>query len=72
MPVCGCPQVLNKAVKPPTPDAAKLAAVVSQQALAMQHVRMQLARLVKKAYPAQVRRKAHTPLEVVGGHEADS
>jgi hypothetical protein len=46
--------VLSKAVKPPTPDAAKLAAVVSQQQLAMQHVRMQLARMVKKAHPAQV------------------
>jgi hypothetical protein len=53
-----CPvvlQVLTKAVKPPTPDAAKLAAVVSQQQLAMQHVRMQLARMVKQAHPAQVR-----------------
>lgn len=54
-----CPQVLTKAVKPPTPDAAKLAAVVSQQALAMQHVRMQLARLIKRAHPAQVRQEAH-------------
>jgi hypothetical protein len=47
-------QVLTKAVKPPTPDATKLAAVVPQQQLAMQHVRMQLARMVKKAHPAQV------------------
>lgn len=54
------PKVLTKAVKPPTPDAAKLAAVVSQQALAMQHVRMQLARLVKRAHPAQVRQEAQT------------
>lgn len=49
-----CVQVLTKAVKPPTPDAAKLAGVLSQQQLAMQHVRMQLARMVKKAHPAQV------------------
>ena len=49
-------QVLTKAVKPPTPDAAKLAAVVSQQQLAMQHVRLQLARMVKQAHPAQVGR----------------
>lgn len=49
-----CMQVLTKAVKPPTPDAARLAAVVSQQQLAMQHVRMHLARMVKQAYPAQV------------------
>jgi hypothetical protein len=47
-------QVLTKAVKSPTPDAAMLAAVAPQQQLAMQHVRMQLARMIKKAHPAQV------------------
>jgi hypothetical protein len=47
-------QVLTKGVKPPTPDAAKAAGVGHQQALALQHVRLQLARLVKQAYPKQV------------------
>ena len=50
-----CLQVLAKSVKPPTPEVAKLALSVSQQQLALQHMRLQLARLVKKAHPAQVR-----------------
>lgn len=47
-------QVLARAVRPPTPEAAKLAAAASQQQLAAQHVRLAVARLVKAQLPRQV------------------
>lgn len=48
------PQVLTKGVKPATPDAAKLGGGADQQQLALQHVRLRIARLVKTAHPKQV------------------
>eukprot|EP00878_Enallax_costatus_P035768 GHUV01039983.1.p1 GENE.GHUV01039983.1~~GHUV01039983.1.p1 ORF type:complete len:411 (+),score=90.40 GHUV01039983.1:102-1235(+) len=48
-------QVLEQGVKPPTADAAQLAGgMASPLMLALQHVRQQLARLVRQHHPQQV------------------
>jgi hypothetical protein len=49
------PQVLQVGVKPPTPEAAELSgtAAVDPLAFALQHVRLQLARLVRQHHPKQ-------------------
>ena len=48
-------QVLEQGVRPPTADAAQLAGgVANPLMLALQHVRQQLARLVRQHHPQQV------------------
>eukprot|EP00775_Hariotina_reticulata_P009339 gene9339-9502_t len=48
-------QILQVNVKPPTPEAAELSgAAVDPLAFALQHVRLQLARLVRQHHPNQV------------------
>lgn len=48
-------QVLEHGVKPPTPDAALLSgAAAAPMLLALQHVRLQLARVVRQHHPQQV------------------
>uniref|UniRef100_A0A383VNZ1 BTB domain-containing protein n=1 Tax=Tetradesmus obliquus TaxID=3088 RepID=A0A383VNZ1_TETOB len=48
-------QVLEYGVKPPTPDAALLSgAAAAPMLLALQHVRLQLARVVRQHHPQQV------------------
>lgn len=48
-------QVLQQGVKPPTADAAHLiGAAAAPMVLALQHVRQQLARLVRQHHPRQV------------------
>lgn len=50
-------QVLRQRVKPPTADAAQLGSDVAPDlVLALQHVRQQLARLVRQHHPKQVNR----------------
>jgi hypothetical protein len=47
---------LEHGVKPPTPDAALLSgAAAAPMLLALQHVRLQLARVVRQHHPQQVR-----------------
>ncbi|KAF8062684.1 zinc finger protein BRUTUS-like [Scenedesmus sp. PABB004] len=51
----GLLQVLERGVRPPTPDAALLSgAAAGPVALALQHVRLQVARLVRQHHPKQV------------------
>eukprot|EP00878_Enallax_costatus_P032791 GHUV01036065.1.p1 GENE.GHUV01036065.1~~GHUV01036065.1.p1 ORF type:complete len:199 (-),score=39.31 GHUV01036065.1:98-694(-) len=60
-------QVLEQGVKPPTADAAQLAGgMASPLMLALQHVRQQLARLVRQHHPQQVQTVAACKASVTG------